>query len=428
MINKEKYINKLKYFLSWAWQKKQRPYSVIVLAFAVFILLVMSKPAGEAIDLPETRYAIETITIQPEPLATTLYLFGTLESPSKSQLVATVTSNVLKAPAREGENIKPGDLLIQLDPFEPSLIVKQREADVLETQGQIQAENNRYESNLKALAYEKTLLEIFERALDREDRLVAQQVRSPADRDLAQQAVEQQALVVNARELEIADHPARLAQLQAKLDKAQAIYDLAAFDLSRTEMTSPFNGRVAQIYVAPLDRVTAGSPLIDIYNNENLEVRAQIPSKYLPQMYENLDAGTMITANATVDGITIKLELMRLASEIQMGRGGTDGFFKVVAGAQNLSIGRPVDLLLSLANSTPVIAIPYSALYSYDRVFKVVNDRLQGVAIERFGERINDAGEYELLVTSDELQAGDVIMTSLLSNAMTGVLVYDVDN
>jgi multidrug efflux pump subunit AcrA (membrane-fusion protein) len=428
MFDKEKYINKLKYFSTWAWQKKQRPYTLIVLTFTLVVLIVMSKPSGVALDLPETSYAIETITAQPEPLASTLYLFGTIESPSRSKIVSAVTTDVLKTPVREGDVIKVGEPLISLDPLEPSLIVKQRQADVTEIEGLIAAETNRHAANEKALTYEKTLLEIFERALDREERLVAQQLRSPADRDIAQQAVEQQALVVNSRELEIADHPARLAQLQARLEKAEALYDLAAFDLARTEIHSPFNGRVAQIYVAPWDRVTPGSPLIDIYNSGTLEVRAQIPSKYLPQMYANLDADETIEADAVVDGLTIELQLVRLASEVQTGRGGVDGFFKITQGAQNLSLGRPVDLLLSLKNTTPVIAIPHSALYSYDRVFKVVDDRLQGVSIERFGDRINEQGDSELLVISDEIAAGDVIMSSLLPNAMTGVLVHNVDN
>ncbi len=428
MLDKEKYIKKFKYFSTWACQEKQRPYTIVATVVVLVILMVLNKPKGESIDHPETSFAIETSIIQLEPLAITLYLFGTIESPTRSQLVSTVTTNVLETPVREGDIIRPEEPLIILDPFEPSLIVKQRQADVLEMNGQIQSENNRQASNLKALEYEKTLLEIFNRALAREEKLVAQQLRSPADRDLAQQAVEQQALVVNARELEIADHPARLTQLLARFDKAQALFDLAAFDLARTEITSPFHGRVAEIYVAPLDRVTPGSPLIDIFNSENLEVRAQIPSKYLPQLYENLNNDAVIMANATVDGIPIEMELVRLASEMQTGGGGVDGFFKVTQGSQNLSLGRPVELLLSLSNQIPVVAIPYSALYSYDRIFKVVDNRLQGISITRFGDRVNDNGEYELLITSDELNNGDIIMTSLLPNAMTGVLVHDVND
>lgn len=427
MIDKSTFQQKAREWATWLWQPSRRPYSIAGGAVIIFFLLVITKPGGQSVELPETQYPVETQMIVAQPFPTTLYLYGTIESPSKTQLVSTVTSNVTATPFKEGAIIQPDDVLVKLDPFEPELIVKQRKADVNEIKGLIFSEKNRYAFGQKALAYEKNLSKLNELDLQRMKKLEAQQLTSTAEVDRAQKALDNQALVVNARELELADHPARLAQLESRLDKAQALLDQAEYDLFRTNVTTPYPGRVAHLYVAPLDRVTPGSPLIDIYNAQNLEVRAQIPSKYLPQVFDALAKDQTIRADASVDGQTIQLQLDRLSGEVQAGRGGVDAFFTVTQGANTLALGRPVDLMLSLQNLTPVISIPYTALYSYDRVFKIVDHHLVGVEIDRLGERINESGEYELLITSEDLKNGDVILSSLVPNAMSGMKVYDVN-
>lgn len=427
-IDKEALRQQFTQTKSWLWEPKRRPYTIFGAAVLFVLFLMLTKPGNEAVEREETSYPVETQTIVPRPLATTLYLYGTIESPTKSHIVSTVTSDVVATPLKEGAMIQPGELLIDMSPFEPKLVAQQRIADSREIEGLIKAENNRHEANLKALESEKVLLELLKKALGRQETLVKQQHTSEAAVDDAKRAVEQQTLTITSRELEIADHPARLEQLEARLNKAQALQAQAELDLKRTQIMSPFAGRVAQLYVAPLDRVTPGTQLIDIYNMEDLEVRAQIPSKYLSRLYAQMANGESIDAKAIVDGHTVDLQLDRLSGEVLQGRGGVDALFNVKQALPNLALGRPVDLLLSLENNTPVIAIPYPALYSYDRVFKVVDGRLKGITIERFGERINEQGETELLITSDELQDGDIIITSLLPNATSGMKVHRIED
>jgi len=48
---------------------------------------------------------------------------------------------------------------------------------------------------------------------------------------------------------------------------------------------------------------------------------------------------------------------------------------------------------------------------------------MQGVAVERIGEKIGVAGESHILVRSAELEPGDKIITTQLPNAMDGLKV-----
>jgi multidrug efflux pump subunit AcrA (membrane-fusion protein) len=424
-LNKETLLAYYHRAQTWLWQPHRRPYSLFGGTLLFVIFLVMTKPSGEAKDLPDPSARIETLLVSPQALDSTLFLYGTIESPAKSTLVATVTSNVTETPLKEGALVYPGDLLIALDAFEPELIAQQRHADVHEMEGQISAENNRHAANLQALAHEKKLLELLTKALERQQKLSTQGLNSQANVDQTLQDTERQALVINARELEIADHESRVKQLQARLTKAQALQSQAELDLNRTKIRSTFVGRVAFLHVAVLDRVTPGTPLIDVYDTLALEVRAQIPSKYVAPLHDQLKKGKPVLAKASLDGEIIPLELVRLSGDVLPGRGGVDAMFKVIQSSPTLALGRPVELFLYLNNDTPVIAIPYTALHSYDRVFKVVDNTLQGVTVKRFGERVNDQGETELLVTSEALVANDRILISLLPNATTGMKVHE---
>lgn len=424
-LDKETLVSTYHHVQSWLWQPKRRPYTLFGATILFVIFLVLTKPSGEARDLPNPSLPIDTLAVSFKPMDSTLFLYGTLESPSKSTIVSSVTSNVTDTPLKEGALVFPGDVLISLDPFEPELILQQRRADVQEIDGLIHAENNRHAANLKALEYEKNLQALILKAVERQEKLSLQGLNSQTNVDNTLQDAARQALVVNARELEIADHDSRVAQLQARLTKAQALFAQAELDFNRTQIKSTFVGRLGLLHVAVLDRVTPGTPLMDVYDTQALEVRAQIPAKYLPRLNEALKTGKPILATATLDKQAIPLELVRLSGDVQAGRTGVDALFKVTQGAQSLALGRPLEIFLSLSNDTPAMAIPYTALYSYDRVFKVVDNTLEGVSVTRVGERINNQGETELLITSKHLSEGDRILISLLPNATTGMKVHD---
>lgn len=408
---------------AWLWVPSRRPYCILggVVLFVLF--LVLTKPSGQSKEAPDPSHQIETLSVHLQPLATSLNLYGTIESTSKSTLVSTVNSSVAETPFKEGDLIVYGDTLLLLDPIEPQWVAQQRSADVQELEGLIATEINRHEANLKALAHEQELLALQKQALDRQIKLATQKLAAAANVDLARLEVLRLSLTVEARQLEIKDHQARLAQLESRLSKARAHHAQAELDLSRTRLVSPYSGRVAKLHVAPLDRVTPGTPLMDIYEHQALEIRTQIPTKYMTQVHQLIRSGKTVLGQAKIDGQTLNLELVRLSGEVQSGQGGVDALFKVLGDYPTLALGRPVNLSVALENDTPLIAIPYTALYGHDRIFKITDHVLQGVTVTRHGERLNDQGQAEILISSNELADNDLILTSLLPNATTGMKV-----
>ncbi|MGI9336383.1 MAG: efflux RND transporter periplasmic adaptor subunit, partial [Gammaproteobacteria bacterium] len=200
--------------------------------------------------------------------------------------------------------------------------------------------------------------------------------------------------------------------------------DRAELDLSRTTIVAPFSGRIAGVHVAAGDRVRPGDALADVFDTDRLEVRAQIPLRYLPDVQAASAGGLPVQAGAEVDGRSLVLALDRLSAAVGESSGGADALFRVTGGAEWLQLGRIVSLGLSLPAQADVVALPYASVYGANRIFVIgEGERLSGLRIERIGERRTARGGREVLVRSPGLEAGSRVLVTQLPNAVDGLKV-----
>jgi RND family efflux transporter MFP subunit len=253
---------------------------------------------------------------------------------------------------------------------------------------------------------------------------VRRNLGSQSQLDEARQAVLRQDLAVTSRALAIQDHPTRLAQLEARLDRVRAQLALAELDVERTQVTAPFAGQVSRVAVAPGTRVRPGDRLLDLYASDSLEVRAQVPGTLVGALREALAERTGLHATGHLEGAAVGLELDRFAGEVARGSAGLDALFRVTRGGGSLPLGRFVEITVDLPVVTGAVDLPREALYGADRIYKVVDGRMHALRVERLGV-MRRAGESEdrMLVRSPELRGGDLVVVTQLSTAMDGVRV-----
>ncbi|WP_432470883.1 HlyD family efflux transporter periplasmic adaptor subunit [Amphritea sp. HPY] len=398
---------------------------IVILLFAVILFAVLkaTKPTAPSRPVQEKQWNVKTVPARFESRQPRLTLYGKVESPRSSTLSSSVTAYVAEQAIAEGNRVSAGQLLIQLDNRDAQLLLTQRQADVDRINAQIEAEKVRYQSDLKALRIERELVSITQRTLERFKNLSSRQAASQNQLDEARRTKQQQALSLNSREQSIADHPNRMAQLTAQQQQASALRDSAALDLERTSIRAPYAGRIASISVAPGDRVRSGDTLLSIYNDRNLEIRAQIPSRFLPRIRSQLAASASIIARAELDGQTLDLQLDRLAGEVGSGRVGVDALLRVVSSGFSLEPGRAIALDVALPAIDRVLALPPQAIYGTDRLYSVTRGRLESHRIIKVGDTIDSQGKPIILVRSDSLQSDDQILATQLPNAISGLLV-----
>ncbi len=254
--------------------------AAILAGIAIFSVLKATRPDPPAVESRERVWQVAVTTVQLESLSPQLTLYGKVESPDVFKAAAPGQGRVSAVHTSEGSRVKAGDLLVVLDEkdFEPA--VTQARADVAELEAQIESENLRYASDKDALEEQKTLLELARAELARAERLEQRNLGSESALDQARQNVAQQQLSLSTRQLNVADHGARLARLQASLDRARARLAVAERDDERSRIRAPFDGIVSSLPVTVGNQVKANDVVLEMYSLDRLEVRATVPVIY----------------------------------------------------------------------------------------------------------------------------------------------------
>ena len=395
---------------------------LVTLAFiSVFTLMVMrgsekqTKPTEKTWNV-NVRQA-ERGTHQP-----VLVLQGTSESPRTAMLKAAIVADVVAVEVLEGNFVSKNQVLVRLDDRDAKLLVAQRKAEVDDLQAQITQEFNRVRSDRAAYQREKDLLALNKKDLQRQRNLLKKRVVSQSELDNQVKLVRQQEIVLTNRENALSNHQARLKQIQARLERARALLAQAKLDLVRTVIRAPFAGRITSVAVTAGNRVSIGETLIAMFDSNAVEVRAQIPAKYVATIQDALAQQKSLLATAKVDGTQMQLRLDRLAGEVRQG-GGVDALFRVEQRERPIPLGRSMPIVLKLPKLNNVFSIEPTAIYGADRIYIVRDQRMLAIRIQRLGITAGAAGKNRVLFDSDAVQTGDLIITTQLPNARTGLKV-----
>lgn len=403
--------------------RKLLPIALIGIGVGALLFFKANRPQTPTPKAIEKSWVVNVIPAIPQSLSPTLTLYGRIESPHESSLTGTVDADVTQVNTLEGETVIAGQTLIILDDRDARLLLAQRSAELAEIDALISSEKQKNKYDLEALAHEKELVRYAERQVNRRKRLSDSKIGTELGLDEAKQALERQALVVRSRNFSIRDHDSRLKQLTARRNRAAAQRDQVNLDLERTRVRAPFPGRVTAVHVAPGDHVRKGNAVIDLYDLHRVEVRAQVPSRYLSPLRNAVTRQKTISAQFELGEERYDLHLDRLGGRVQKGQGGVDALFIVETENAVLEMGTTVTLKVNLPTQSGVIALPYSAVYDNDRVYKLVEGRMRRVLIGRVGEWTDSNGQVHILVHGKAFEKNDKIIVSQIPNAVEGLRV-----
>ena len=404
--------------------ERRRGTVIVAGAVLVAIVVIATRPDKPQRPTRERSFVVDTVIAQPQTLRPGLELFGRVESPQDAELRAAVEADVVTVHVLDGDVVQAGDALVSLDGRDARLELLQRDADVQDFKARIRLEERRISRNRDALQREQELMELAASNAARADALFNDKLLSQSDLDTTSENLKRQELALAQRELTLEESEIGIVQLKAQLARAEAQRDQARLSLERTEIKAPFDGVVSELAVSIGDRVRPGDGVMRLYNPDALEVRAQIPSRYVTLVRDGLLAAELeMPAVVEMDGRRLAAELVRVAGQTRQGSGGVDSFVAFAEAPDGVRLGTTVRVLVELPPQPDVIAVPAEAIYGSDRLYKVVDGRMQMVAVERVGETLGDDGVSQVIVRSSALQSEDEIIVTKLSNAVDGLLV-----
>ncbi|MCC4271486.1 biotin/lipoyl-binding protein [Marinobacter nauticus] len=405
--------------------RKLLPLLMIALGIAGFLLLKATRPEPAEVSATERSWLVQVQKVKPTRATPVLPLYGEVVAPDLQTITATLAGRIDRLPVREGQQVSEGDLLIALDSADIEPVLAQARAQVADLEAQVRSEQVRYRNDQRSLESEKAILDNARRQFERIQSLVERNLASRESLEAATDALARAELTLRIRERAIAEHPARLQSLEARLSQARASLTTAELDGERAVSTAPFDGMVTNLQVAAGDQVSRNQALLSIYPIQGLEVRARVPQMYLGELVDALAKGATLTATTEDSGQ--RFELVRFAGLSDPA--GTEAVLELNGESGALRPGALQPLLLQRPARDNLIPIPFSALYGADSVYIMTDDnRMQRVTVQRVGEALSENGERRLLIASEHLKPGMRLITTHLPNAISGLKVKLADS
>jgi multidrug efflux pump subunit AcrA (membrane-fusion protein) len=395
------------------------PLLIVGMSFGVFQYLKATKPVMEPSEVVERAWPVDVQRLQSGTYTPLVRLFGRVETSGLNTWVAPLTAELVELNVKQGDAFQKGERLLSLNAEEVAFSVDQARADLSEIQSALDAERKAQPIERQRLEQEQKLLANRQADLKRSEELVQRNLASESSVEQARDALARQELAVLASSLIVQQQPTKLAQLQARYDRAQVNLQKAMLSAERASLIAPFDGRVMVLNASQGDQVSAQAKILSFYSLKSLEVRASIPLSVREQVERALSTGQVLQAELVFSGQSYALPLTRLAAETK--RSGVEGYFDLNSFVQFARPGDLFELNLHLPILQGVFAVPLSALYGSHKVYVIDNKRLKMREVEVLGEAIVDGKTWALV--RGQLLEGERLVTTHLPNAMSGLLV-----
>ena len=322
---------------------------------------------GGPVRRPIAAAPVRVANVMTRDMSVVEHTIGTVVANSTVSLTARVQGQLTKAFFKEGQMVKTGDLLFQIDP------------------APYQAA---YDSAVANLATTKAKAERYQR-------LIGQNAISPQESDDAQ-----------------------AAYLQAK-----ANLDMAKLNLEYTQIRSPVDGKTGPILLQPGNLVSVNgitAPLVTITQIQPIKVSFNLPQSDLPRIQARAQHGGL---TATVDlhdagGETLTAPVNFISNAVSNSAGTIEirATFPNEDGA--LVPGQLVDVTVALANIKNATVVPRIAVNigpDSQYVYVVTPENV----VEQHSVKVLFDDGTDMAIASD-VKPGDMVITDGALRALPG--------
>jgi membrane fusion protein, multidrug efflux system len=247
------------------FQKRMAVGSLVLLVLLVLAWrFIVHKPADAATRNTPPAIAVDTATATHTDVPVYLQGLGTVQAFYTVTVTARVDGELQKVAFNEGQTVRKGDLLAQIDP---------------------RPNQAAYEQAVATKAKDSAQLQNARRDLERYTLLQPQDLASKQTVDTARATVE---------------------QLKAQVDVDQALVDNARTQLDYTRITSPINGRTGIRLVDPGNIVHAAGTtgIVVVTQVQPISVIFTLPEENISAVGAALAAGPVQVTSLSRDGTT----------------------------------------------------------------------------------------------------------------------------
>ncbi|HUC30328.1 MAG TPA: efflux RND transporter periplasmic adaptor subunit [Candidatus Acidoferrum sp.] len=224
---------------------------------------------------------VRAISVQRGPISSLISTNGKIEAIQNLEAHSPISTTVKRVLVKEGDHVRKGQLLLQLDDSEIRLQAAHAQAQIKAAQAEQAAlkTGGTQEEVLtltSQLSKAQSARDLAQRNVDALRRLQQEGAASPGEVRAAEDTLQRAQADLTLAQQKKADRfsPPEVAKVQAQMSEAQAAYDDAEDALSKSSVRAPFDGVVYALPVKQGAYVQTGDLLLQEGNLSQVLVRA----------------------------------------------------------------------------------------------------------------------------------------------------------
>lgn len=389
------------------------------------VTALQERAADTPADPPrlERTYAVNVVTARLGPQTPVLTAFGDIESNRTLDIRARSGGTLVEVSAsfENGERVRAGQFLAQVDPAEARFALDRSAADLTDARAEVGEAERGLTLALDELAAARQQAVLRGRALTRQRDLETRGVGTSAAVELAElEAFQADQSVLAKRQAELAAE-ARVDQTQTRLARAQITFDEAQKRLDDTTIFADFDGILENVTVVQGRFVAANEQIASLVDDAELDVAFRVSTAQYARLLD--PAGQVTDAPVTVTletfGLTLvaRGRIIRASASVDAGETGRKLYARL-DNPQGMKPGDFVTVEVTEPALPNVARLPATALGSDGAVLRVnAENRLELLPVTLL-RRQSDT----VLVSGDALDGARVVVnrTPVLG---TGILV-----
>jgi RND family efflux transporter MFP subunit len=411
--------------------KTIRVVAVILVAIIIAMVLVTLRPKAERRIVEETGRLVEVFVAKAEKVQMYIEAFGTVEPREALKLVAEVRGQIvdISASFKEGDFVKKGTRLIQIDPRTNKLEVQRRNVQIKQAEAEIKRLQQEVLNLQARIKIAKSDVSLAEGEYFRLKKLIDRKVIAQSTLDKTEQQYLASRQRLQTLENQLALTGPQKEQLLAQRDLTKVLFQEAQLDLERSGIIALFDGWVLERTVEVGQHVNVGQNMGRIYSAGQLDIEVRIPVKDFKWFPADLNqdatveadiifetAGAQRTWNGRVSRIKAEMDdrtrTLPMVVEVDKASGAAE-----IQGSLRLRPGMFVRVKIKGKAVDQAFVLPRHVVYPGDIVYTVEDDRLKI-------KPVNVLRAYkDFVIVSQGLAEGDQIIKTPLSAANDGMLV-----
>ena len=247
------------------------------LLIGVIVVVIGGAVAAANVFLKkENGKTVTTETVQKRDLEAIVSASGKIQAKTQINISSDVMGRVTELAVEEGQRVKKGQFLMQIDPRNQRTAAERSEASLAGTRSQL-------EETRQAIATARENLNLSRETLRRQKELWAQQLTTRDALDRAENEVK-------IRETQLRQAEQALSTQEQRIRETQASLSGARYDLSKTRIESPVDGLIVRRNIEQGETVVigtmnnAGTVLLTVADMSIIEAEVEVDETDIPSV------------------------------------------------------------------------------------------------------------------------------------------------